>query len=124
MKTTNKEQTQSLDSYIALLEAKKQRDFINLKLQFYKTSDHYTPLNIFNRTIKDFRESPETKINLFETLVSISGAYFSKQLIMSKSDSFFKRILGYVLQYEVAKYISKKISSNVRHAIQQGDLNK
>ena len=66
MKTKDKANTQRLDANIASLEAQKQQDFLNLKLQFHKTSDHFTPINVLNRTIQDFKESPETKINVFD----------------------------------------------------------
>ncbi|NCO63984.1 MAG: hypothetical protein GW839_13445 [Flavobacteriales bacterium] len=108
----SKNQIQSLDKAISLLESQKRIEFIDLKNQFFKTREHFRPLNLLNETIKDFGESPVIKANLFETIISITGGYFSKKLIIGKSNSFIKNLLGYVLQFGVTNFISKKVSSD------------
>ncbi|MGZ0016497.1 hypothetical protein [Yeosuana sp. AK3] len=108
----SKNQIQSLDKAISLLESQRRMEFIDLKNQFFETREHFRPLNLLNETIKDFGESPVIKTNLFETIISITGGYFSKKLIIGKSNSFVKILLGYVLQYGVTNFISKKVSSD------------
>lgn len=107
----HKSQMQLLDDAILLLEVKRRKEYNDLKTQFYKTSESFKPINIFNQTVKDFRELPEVKTNLLETILSISGGYFSKKLLLGKSNSLVKSILGYVLQYAVTNFISKKVST-------------
>lgn len=104
-------QMQMLDDAILLLESKREKDFDDLKTQFYKTTESFKPINIFNQTVKDFRDLPEVKTNLLETILSISGGYFSKKILVGKSNSLVKKIFGYVLQYAVTNFISKKVSS-------------
>jgi deoxyhypusine synthase len=95
-----------------LLEEKRKEEYEDLKIQFYKTSENFRPINIFRQALKDFREIPDVKTNLFETLISITGGYFSKKIIIGKSNSLVKNIFGYVLQYTVTNFISKKVSTD------------
>ncbi|WP_445958090.1 hypothetical protein [Yeosuana sp.] len=108
----HKNQIRLLNNAILLLEEKRKKEYEDLKIQFYETSKNFRPINIFNQAIKDFRELPEVKTNLFETLISITGGYFSKKILIGKSNSFIKNIFGYVLQYTVTNFISKKVSTD------------
>ncbi|WP_372753122.1 hypothetical protein [Mariniflexile sp.] len=105
----HKSQMQLLDDAIRFLEVKQKQDYNNLKTQFDETAKSLKPINIFNQVIKDFRETPGVKMNLFETVLSISGGYFSRKLIVGKSNTLVKTVLGYVLQYTVTNFISKKV---------------
>ena len=99
-----------LNNTILFLEARRKKEYEDLRIQFYETSENFRPINIFKQTIKDFTEISEVKTNIFETLVSITAGYFSKKIIIGKSNSFIKNIFGYVLQYTVTNFISKKVS--------------
>ena len=110
--TASKNQIQSLDRAISSLENKRKNEFGDLKDQFFKTSEHFKPINLINQTIRDLGASPVIKTNLFETLISVTGGYFSKKMIIGKSNSITKILLGYVLQYSVTNFISKKVSTN------------
>lgn len=107
----SKNQVQSLEEAISSLENQRKKEFDDLKVQLFKTSEHFRPINIISQTIKVLGESPVLKTNLFETLISVTGGYFSKKLIMGKSNSYSKKILGYVIQYGATNFISKKVSS-------------
>ncbi|MGM5469601.1 hypothetical protein ACS386_04940 [Flavobacteriaceae bacterium LMO-SS05] len=108
----SKNQKQSLDKAICALEIQRKTEFVELKEQFFKTGEHFRPINILNQTIKDLGESPVLKTNLFEALISVTGGYFSRKMILGKSNSLIKNLLGYVLQYGITNFISKKVSSN------------
>ncbi len=110
--TPSKNQKQSLDKAIRSLEIQRKNEFVDLKDQFFETGEHFRPINLLNQTIKDLGESPVLKVNLFETLMSVTGGYFSRKLILGKSNSLIKNLLGYVLQYGITNFISKKVSSN------------
>ena len=103
---------EALNRAILLLEDRKKLEYDYLKLQFYETSENFRPINIFKQSVKDFTEIGEVRTNLFETLLSISGGYFSKKIIIGKSNSMIKNIFGYALQYTVTNFISKKVSIN------------
>jgi hypothetical protein len=111
--TASNNQIQSLDQAICALKDQRKKEFGDLKVQFIQTSEHFRPVNLLTQTIKDLGGSPVLKTNLFETLISVTGGYFSKKMIMGKSNSFTKKIVGYVLQYGITNFISKKVSSNV-----------
>ena len=113
--TASRNQIQRLDKAINALENQRMNEFEELKDQLIKTSEHFRPINILNHSIKDLRESPVLKTNLFETIMSVTGGYISKKLIIGKSDSFIKKILGYVLQYSITNFISVKVSSNTNN---------
>ncbi len=108
----HKNQMVLLNNAILLLEARRKKEYEDLRIQFYESSENFRPINIIKQTIKDFSEMSEVKTNLFETLISVTGGYFSKRLIIGKPNSFIKMVLGYVLQYSVTNFISKKVSSN------------
>lgn len=108
----SKNQIQSLEEAISYLENQRKDEFNDLKVQLFKTSEHFRPINLLNQTIKDLGESPVLKTNLFETLISVTGGYVSKRMIIGKSNSFTKKILGYVLQYGATNFISRTVSSN------------
>ena len=110
--TPSKNQIQALDEAISSLKNQRESEFCDLKDQFYETSEHFRPINILNETIKDLRESPILKTNLFETIISVTGGYFSRKMIIGKSNSVIKKLIGYVLQYSVTSLISKKVSAN------------
>ncbi|HMR16922.1 MAG: hypothetical protein KDC97_00835 [Confluentibacter sp.] len=111
-----KSQVAMLDEAIAALKYRRQLEYRDLKAQFYETSQVFKPATIINQTIKDFRELPELKSNFLKTVLSIAGGYFSKKIVLGKSNSFIKSILGYVLQYGVTNFISKKVSDEPENA--------
>lgn len=102
---------EALNKVILLLEDRKKLEYNDLKLQFHETSENFRPINIFKQSVKDFTEIGEVRTNLFETLLSISGGYFSKKIIIGKSNSIIKNIFGYALQYTVTNFIAKKVST-------------
>ncbi|MDO7171923.1 hypothetical protein [Mariniflexile sp. AS56] len=106
-----KNQIELLNDAMVLLEKRRRMEYEDLRLQFHETTEAFRPINIFNQTVKDFRQSPDVKTNLLETILSISGGYFSKKIIVGKSSSLVKRVLGYALQYAVTNFISKKVGT-------------
>lgn len=107
-----KNQNEQLDSAIELLEHKRKLKFYELKQQLAVTYESVKPINILNQTLIDFKESAEVKSNVLQSVLSIAGGYISKKIVLGKTNSTFKKILGYVLQYGVTNFISKKVDSN------------
>lgn len=109
---TYKNQNTELQNTIARLEFEKQVKLEALKNQFTITTQSLKPLNILKDTFQDFQDSPDLKSNFIKTITSLVGGYLSKKLVFGKSKSLFKNIVGYVLQYGVSNYISKKVNAN------------
>lgn len=107
-----KNHNEELDLAIELLERKRALEFNELKYQLNATYESVKPVNILNQTLIDFKESPDVKSNLLQTAISVVGGYASKRLLLGKSKSVFKRIVGYALQYGITNYISKKVDSS------------
>ena len=107
-----KNQNEQLDIAIELLEHKRDLKFYELQKQLAVTYESVKPINILNQTLTDFKESTEIKSNVLQSVISIAGGYASKKLFLGKTNSTFKKILGYVLQYGVTSFISKKVDTN------------
>lgn len=105
----HKNQSQLLEERILALEHKKRLKTRELKSQLDTTYDEFRPSKLFNRAFKDLKEEPEVKENILESVLSLAGGYLSKRVLMGKSHSIFKSVLGYGVQYLATKLISKKI---------------
>ncbi|MES2240046.1 MAG: hypothetical protein V4497_07275 [Bacteroidota bacterium] len=107
-----KNQNTELDKAIARLELERDLKFEELKDQLAITYESVKPINLLKETLEDFKHSPDIKSNFLQSVVSIAGGYLSKKMVMGKSNSIFKKIMGYVLQYGLTNFISKKVNSN------------
>ncbi|ALJ05133.1 hypothetical protein APS56_08340 [Pseudalgibacter alginicilyticus] len=106
---TYKNKNQELQAKIIDLENKKTQEFLALKTELNTAYAQLKPSNLLKRAVTDIKEKPETKNNLFEILISLTGGYVSKKLLVGKSNSLIKNILGYAVQYVSTKVISKTI---------------
>ncbi|OYX22787.1 MAG: hypothetical protein B7Z06_11170 [Flavobacteriales bacterium 32-35-8] len=102
-------QSQLLDAKILALEYKQKIKTRELKEQLNITYQELRPSRLLNRAINDIKEEPQLKGNILESILSLAGGYFSKRIIVGKSNSIFKNLLGYGIQYLATKIISKNI---------------
>jgi hypothetical protein len=107
-----KNQNTQLDEAIARLEIERDIKFDALKDQMDITLHSMKPIHILNGALEDIKEFPEVKSNIVQLVVSLAGGYLSKKLLLGKSNSTFKKILGSVIQYGVTNFVSKKVNSN------------
>lgn len=107
-----KDQNTELDKAIARLETDRDLKLEELKEQLSLTYESIKPVNILRESMEDFNNAPDVKNNLLQILVSITGGYLSKKLVLGKSNSFFKKIAGYLLQYGMTTFIAKKTNPN------------
>lgn len=106
-----KNQNSDLDKRIALLEVERDIQKSLLKRQLSQTFDSIKPVNLLKDSLEDFNSRPDLKSSLLQSTLSIAGGYLSKKLVMGKSNSTFKKIVGYVLQYGITTFISQKVNS-------------
>lgn len=104
-----RDQSQVLEDKIIHLERKRNKDLKELKIQFGTASQELRPSRLLIRAFNDIKEAPEVKGNLFESLISLTGGYLSKKILVGKSKSIIKNLLGFTLQYVTTKIISKNI---------------
>jgi hypothetical protein len=112
MKAYNNE-NKKLENAIAHLENEKKIIYDDLILQAGITYKSMKPINILKQSIDELRESPEIKTSLLQTVLSVSGGYLSKKILVGKSNSILKNLMGYAVQYGVTHFISKKVESNL-----------
>lgn len=107
-----KNQNTLLDETIARLEMERDLKFDELKDQMSITFQSMKPIHLLNGALEDIKEFPEVKSNIVQLVVSLAGGYLSKKLLLGKSKSPFKKILGSLLQYGITNFVSKKVNSN------------
>ena len=105
----HKNQSELLDSKIVALQKKQTENLNALKLQFDVTCQELRPSRLLYRAVKDVKEEPSIKNNLFETLISITGGFLSKKILVGKSKSIVKNLFGYTIQYITTSFISRKL---------------
>ena len=106
---TYKNKRLELEAKITALEIEQHQDFKALKKELNNAYDQLRPSKLLNRAILDIKDEKETKNNLLEVLISITGGYFSKKLLIGKSNGMLKSLMGYAVQYFFTKIISKNI---------------
>lgn len=109
MMKTDKNKYQELRDKISVTEKKQKEDFLILKTELNKAYNELKPSSLLNRAIADIKEEKVAKNNLFEALISLTGGYVSKKLLVGKSNSLVKNLMGYAVQYVSTKIISKNI---------------
>ena len=102
-------QSELLDSKIVALQRKQTENLNALKLQFDVICQELRPSRLLYRAVKDVKEEPSIKNNLFETLISITGGFLSKKILVGKSKSIVKNLFGYTIQYITTSFISRKL---------------
>lgn len=101
-------ENQLLDESIAALRHKKLQQQEDLKGHYNIVVESLKPSNLINQGIADIADSLEIKEKLKSIIVSISGGYLSKKLIVRKSKSFFKNLLGDVVQIVITSYLASR----------------
>ncbi len=115
----------TIDSAVQLKEAifeleirKKEQGRI-IKEKFYIIRENLEPANIIRNTINEVATSPRFRLNLLGAVVGLGAAYFSRKLVVGKSVSIFRKILGSVLQLGISAAVASKpgMLQNVGHII-------
>lgn len=97
-----------LETKIAFLELKQERDFDDLKNQYYSTIESIKPLNLIKSATQEFIKSPNLKSNLINGAIGLGANYLSKNVLNENSPNPIKRMLGKVLKFAVKNIIGNK----------------
>ncbi len=108
----SKSPTQRLDEAIYSLEASRAKQKKELHTQWKQTVASVRPSNLINQVVRDISSAPEIKGNIMSLITSLIGGYASKKLIVGESKSVFKKLLGYIFQNQITRWISNKINTN------------
>ncbi|MBZ9650912.1 hypothetical protein [Psychroflexus montanilacus] len=110
-----KNQIKTLDDTVTCLKHRSEFQFTDLKKQLSKTVDDYKPVNIIKEVVKDLGGSAIQKNNILETPISLMGGYFLKKIVVGKSKTLTRTLVGYALQFVVSNFISKKLNTITTH---------
>ncbi len=98
--------TAHLASAIQTMEAKKLEQEEGLTKQFAKTYESLNPVNIIKNTINEVANTPGVKDNLLNFSVGIGTGIITKKLMIGKSDSLLKKIIGGAIEFGVANLVT------------------
>jgi len=93
----------------------KERDYHKslMERQWQVTVDGLKPSAILNGVVADITKSTRSNSgSLPKLILGIAGGYLSKKIVIGKSNSGLKKIIGYLMQKKVAKYILNSITSS------------
>ena len=105
MKKTN--ETDSLNELLALYEQKHHYELKALKEQFDVAYESLKPINFIKNLFHEVSTSPEIKNDLVANVIGLGTGFISKKLLVDKTDSPIKKVLGTVFQFAVANLVSK-----------------
>jgi len=97
----------SLNQKIKFLEAQQDREWCEIKDEIDEIKENLKPLNLIRNTFEEVNEAVGFKSDLAQSAISIGIGYLAKKLVIGKTDSIFKNILGSVLQLAVTTLIAK-----------------
>jgi len=97
----------SLNQKIKFLEDQQDREWCEIKDEIEEIKENLKPLNLIRNTFEEVNEAVGFKSDLAQSAISIGIGYLAKKLVVGKTDSIFKNILGSVLQLAVTTLIAK-----------------
>ncbi|WP_417940987.1 hypothetical protein [Flavobacterium sp. RS13.1] len=97
----------SLNQKIKLLEEQQDREWCDIKDEIDEIKENLKPLNLIRNTIQEVNEAVGFKSDLAQSAISIGIGYLAKKLVVGKTDSTFKNILGSILQLAITTLVTK-----------------
>jgi hypothetical protein len=88
----------SLANAIILLEARKEKEFFELKEQFHAVQESLKPINLLKDTFKSVTNSPDIKKGIGKTLIGVTSEFLMRNIFFRKTYNPVKIIAGLALQ--------------------------
>lgn len=104
----------ALNQRIKLLEDQQDKEWCEIKEEVGDIKENLKPTNLIRNAVGELNEAIGLKSELAQSAISIGIGYLAKQIVIGKTESTFKNILGSVLQLAVTTLVSKprEISSH------------
>ncbi len=96
-----------LKDAIRLLEVEQALKGQLLKEQFFLTYESLKPVNLVKSTLYDIVLSPYLIDNILSATVSLATGFFTKKIVVSASDSMFRRLIGSIFQIGVTNAVAQ-----------------
>jgi hypothetical protein len=98
---------QELHEAIEALEQKKADQMIVLEHHFADFYESLRPANLIKNTFQNVFSSNDSRRNILGSVIGLGTGFLSKKLLVGKSVSVFKKILGAAVEFGVAGLIAK-----------------
>jgi L-lactate permease len=98
----------SLNQKIKLLEEQQDREWCEIKDEIEEIKENLKPLNLIRNTVEEINKTIGFKSSIAQSAISIGIGYLAKKLVVGKTDSTFKNILGSILQLAVTTLFAKQ----------------
>ena len=106
-----KDEKAALQETIKMLEQRQAKELTLLKDQFYVTYESIKPINIFKKAVHDIIGSSEIKNDILSNVIGLATGFISKKIMVCSSKNPFKKIMGTILEYFVANFVTRKAES-------------
>lgn len=102
-----------LQQAIDVLEIKAHNQRIELKNQFQNFTQSLHPKSIIadsihSLTAGSLTAEPQIKSGITQSVLGLATGYLTKKFLINKSNSTFKNLAGYALQWAITHFINKK----------------
>jgi hypothetical protein len=78
-----------------------------LREQFYLTYESLKPVNILRNTLKNLFSTEDLAENISGNAIGSASGFILKRIFVGKSANKFKKLIGAILQFGIAKVISQ-----------------
>ncbi|MFA5419502.1 MAG: hypothetical protein WC341_13710 [Bacteroidales bacterium] len=79
-----------------------------LKDDFHQVYEGIKPVNLINNTLDDVASSPLLIENMIGTALGLVTGYVTKKIIVGKSDSKLRKLLGTVVEFSIINLVGRR----------------
>lgn len=94
-----------LETAIVSLTEKNKIQIIGLKNQFTELVESLKPARLLKAAVNNIAENPGIAKVAVGTIVAVEAGVLSRKLIVGKSSNIFRRVIGKVVEFTVAKSV-------------------
>ena len=110
-----KNETDSLNQRIILLENQQALEMKALREQFKLAYESLRPINLIKSTFHDVTASPNLKGNIVDSAIGLAVGFLSRKVLVGSSHNPLKNIVGTMLQFAISNFASKH-TDNIKTA--------
>lgn len=105
----NKSSNDSLNESIALLEIKRDKEFIELKEHFHEVRESLKPINIIKDTFKAAKASPDIKNGVGKTMIGLASGFLVKNVLFRNSFDPLKMVASFAAEKAASNFASNHL---------------
>lgn len=105
-----------LYSKMALLKLKQKQQILDIKSGLSNTAEYLKPSRLITRTMVELKEEPIFRSSIIQTTLSLFTGFLSRKVIVGKSDSFIRSMIGYISQMMITKVVAAEMDPEIKKA--------